>query len=77
MSGANIVSMNNVSAIREKLRMQQAELAYAVGVTQSSISHYETGKADPSVDVGIRIAAVAKERGLVVSLDDIYAQDAS
>ncbi len=56
---------------------QHAELASAVGVTQSSISHYETGKADPSVDVGIRIAAVAKERGLVVSLDDIYAQDAS
>jgi len=38
--------------------MTQAELANAVGVTQATLSHYETGKRDISVAILLRIADV-------------------
>jgi transcriptional regulator with XRE-family HTH domain len=41
---------------RMRRRLSQAKLASLVGVTQSSLSHYENGKRDLSVTILIRIA---------------------
>jgi transcriptional regulator with XRE-family HTH domain len=46
--------------------MTQAELAEAVGVTQATLSHYETGKRDVSVATLLRIA-----EALDVSIQDL------
>jgi transcriptional regulator with XRE-family HTH domain len=51
---------------RQLASMTQAELAEAVGVTQATLSHYETGKRDVSVATLLRIAEV-----LGVSLQDL------
>jgi len=46
--------------------LTQAELAETVGVTQATLSHYETGKRDVSVSILLRIAGA-----LDVSVQDL------
>ncbi len=41
---------------RQRRHLSQAELARRIGVTQSTLSHYESGKRDPTL--GIFIALV-------------------
>lgn len=41
------VQMNNINKIRKSVKMTQNELAKKVGVTQSAIAAWETGKANP------------------------------
>ena len=65
--------MNNILAIRKRLGLRQMEFAKAVGVTQGGVSQYETGRADPSVDVARQVVACAKERGVSICLDDVFA----
>lgn len=48
---------HRVKECRELKRLSQGELARRVGVTQPSISDWETGKSEPSVD-NLRILAV-------------------
>jgi transcriptional regulator with XRE-family HTH domain len=40
---------------RRQRRLSQAELARRIGVTQSSLSHYESGKRDPALGVFIAL----------------------
>jgi transcriptional regulator with XRE-family HTH domain len=42
---------------RQQRQLSQAELARRVGVTQSTLSHYESGKRDPTL--GIFCALIA------------------
>lgn len=48
--------MKNLKNIREKRNINQLKLAIDIGITQESISKYETGKAFPSKDVLIKLA---------------------
>ncbi len=53
--------------LRIKKGLNQTELAKLVGVSNRVISHYETGRARPSLDVIIKLAKV-----LGVSVEEIY-----
>lgn len=64
--------MNNLKAIRAQLKLTQAELAKLIGCTQGNIGHYENKNQTISPEVAIQIISVARERGLEITLEDIY-----
>lgn len=64
--------MNNLRAIRKQLKLTQAELAKLIGCTQGNIGHYENRKQTIPPEVAMQIISVAKERGLEITLEDIY-----
>lgn len=57
---------NRIRRWRLRGQMSQAELAEATGVTQATLSHYETGKRDVTVSTLVRIA-----EELEVTLEDL------
>lgn len=63
---------NNLKAIRERLGLSQAGLAESLGVSQGNISHCELQNQEVSPDMARKVVALARERGLDVSFDDIY-----
>lgn len=63
--------MNTVKAIRELLGLTQAAFAEGVGCTQSNVSFYERGQNMPP-DVAKRLIVLAKERGIELTLDQVY-----
>lgn len=64
--------MNNLRAIRKHIKLSQAELAKLIGCTQGNIGHYESKNQTIKPDVAQKILAVAKDHGLVVSLEYLY-----
>lgn len=64
--------MNNLKAIRAQLKLIQAELAKLIGCTQGNIGHYENKNQTISPEVAMQIISVARERGLEITLEDIY-----
>ena len=48
--------MKNLKIIRNKRNINQVRLAMEIGVTQETISAYESGKALPSADTLIKMA---------------------
>lgn len=52
--------------------MTQAELAAAVGVTQSAVSQYERGDSQITPNVARRLIELAREHGVKATFDDIY-----
>lgn len=48
--------MENLKKIREKRNINQLKLAMDIGITQESISKYETDNAFPSKDVLIKLS---------------------
>lgn len=64
---------NNIKRVRERLGLSQAAFASAIGVSQGNVSHYERQRQDVSPDVARRVIAVAHERGVHITFDDIYA----
>ncbi len=48
--------MENLRIIREKRNINQLKIAVDLGISQESISKYETGKAMPSKDILIKLA---------------------
>ena len=63
--------MNLIRAIRERLRVTQAELAEAMGCSQSNVSFYERGQTVPP-DAARALIEFAAARGLALSFDHIY-----
>lgn len=57
---------NRFVELRKKMGLSQQELADAAGVTQASISNYESGKQIPSVNTADKIASA-----LGVSLNEL------
>lgn len=47
--------LNEIKRIRERVGMSQAELAQRVGVSQSAIPKYESGKQVPSYEIATKI----------------------
>lgn len=48
--------MENLRKIREKRNINQLKIAMDIGITQESISKYETGNAFPSREILIKLA---------------------
>lgn len=48
--------MENLRKIREKRNINQLKIAMDIGITQESISKYETGNAFPSRDILLKLA---------------------
>lgn len=59
--------MNNMRALRKQQKMTMKALGLAVGVSESTISLYETGKHEPDIMTMQKIADV-----LGVSLDELF-----
>jgi transcriptional regulator with XRE-family HTH domain len=55
--------MTNLQRIRKEKGMSQKELADALGVTQGTVSAWESGRWDPTVE---NLRAVAKVLGVTV-----------
>ena len=49
---------NRIRVLRAEMGWSQAELAERIGVARQSVNAIETGKADPSLPLGMRIAKV-------------------
>ncbi len=58
---------NRVREVRRRLRVTQAELATAVGVSRQTIISTEQGDYSPSVYLALRIAAV-----LTSTVEDLF-----
>lgn len=65
--------MDTIKTIRERLGMSQAQFARAIGMTQGNISHYELGHQFVPPIVARRIIDIAKDRGVKLSFNDVYA----
>ena len=61
--------MTNLQRIRKEKGMSQKELADALGVTQGTVSAWESGRWDPTVE---NLRAVAKVLG--VTVDELIAE---
>lgn len=68
--------MSNIKIIRERLGVTQKALADALGCTQSNVTFYTQGQTLPP-DKALRLIAFAKEKGVEVTLNDIYLPHAS
>ena len=62
--------MPNLKNIREKKGLSQVQLAVMLGVTQGSISAWETGRWEPSLDMIRRIAQI-----FGVTVDELIGDD--
>lgn len=68
----NILVMNSIRQIRERLGVTQSTLAEAIGVAQATISQYESGAVLPSPQVGNCLIRFAATKGIALTFDDIY-----
>lgn len=64
--------MNTLKSIRQKLGTTQAELASALGVTQSQVSKYERDEQDIPPALARALIVYAKTKGHRVTFNDIY-----
>jgi transcriptional regulator with XRE-family HTH domain len=62
--------MNNVRQLRRERDISQKELCASLGITQSAVSQWETGKIDPARDMVVKLADF-----FGVSTDCIYARE--
>ena len=64
--------MNRIKEFRELAVMTQEALANELGLSQGAVAHYENGKRTPDLDVCRNIVSVFIEKGLTVTLDDVF-----
>lgn len=69
------LDFKNMQILREKKKMTQVKLSLIVGVSQQSITYYETNTRVPSLPVALRIAKAldTSVEGLINS-DDIISK---
>jgi putative transcriptional regulator len=61
---------NRIKVLRAEKNWSQAELAERINVARQSVNAIETGKADPSLPLGMRIARV-----FGVHVEDVFGED--
>ena len=61
---------NRIKVLRAEKNWSQAELAEKLDVARQSVNAIETGKADPSLPLGMRIAKV-----FGVKVEDVFSDD--
>jgi putative transcriptional regulator len=64
------VMKNRIKVLRAERNWSQAELAEKLNVARQSVNAIETGKADPSLPLGMRIAKV-----FGVKVEDVFEGD--
>lgn len=60
----------NISELRQKVNITQAQLAEKIGVRQSAVANWENGLANPSTD---KLPAIAAALGCTI--DDLFKHD--
>lgn len=60
-------NLKNLAEMRQEKNLTQEQLAQKINVSRKAISHYETGRAKPSLDVAVKLA-----KALGVSVEEIY-----
>lgn len=65
---------NNLREIRKLLNLSQAQLAQLIGCTQANIGHYESKGQRIRQEIAQRIISVARFRGVVITMEDIYGE---
>jgi putative transcriptional regulator len=63
--------MSTIKEIRDRLKLTQTELGDAIGCTQGNVGHLERGQT-MQPDTAKKLIAVAKERGLILTMDQVY-----
>ncbi len=63
--------MTPFEAIRRRLGVTQAEIAAALGMSQSNVSFYEKGQTVPP-DAAAKLIAYAAGRGCPITYDNVY-----
>jgi putative transcriptional regulator len=61
---------NRIKVLRAEKNWSQAKLAERINVARQSVNAIETGKADPSLPLGMRIA-----RAFGVAVEDVFSED--
>lgn len=56
MSKTDNLDLKNMQILREKKKITQVKLSLMVGVSQQSITYYETNTRTPSLSVALKIA---------------------
>ena len=66
--------MSTVKALRQLFQLTQAGLAEELGCTQGNVWQYERTDKPQTVppDVAMKLIAVAKKRGLLLTMDHVY-----
>ncbi|HSH86869.1 MAG TPA: helix-turn-helix transcriptional regulator [Methylophilus sp.] len=64
--------MNNFQRIRLMLQLSQQEIADKLGISQPNVSKIESGQ-EVSPDIARNLIAIAKEKGVTLTFDDVYA----
>ncbi|HHG9944784.1 TPA: helix-turn-helix transcriptional regulator [Yersinia enterocolitica] len=67
--------MNRICEYRGKAGLSQKNFAELMGVTQSAIGHYETGRRTPNISVCKRIVACLGSVGIECDLGDLFPND--
>ncbi|HFH3021168.1 helix-turn-helix transcriptional regulator [Pseudomonas aeruginosa] len=65
-------AMSALKAARKQAGLTQTELAKSVGLTQGAITHYETGRRTPELNLCRRIVAALNAGGSSFSLEDVF-----
>lgn len=65
-------TVSPIRRIRDRLNMPQRALAALIGVTQGMVGNYETHRHEISPAVARRLVEVARERGVSITLDQVY-----
>ena len=60
-------NLKTLAELRQEKNFTQQQLAEKINVSRKAISHYETGRAKPSLDVAVKLA-----KALGVSVEKIY-----
>ncbi len=66
--------MNAIQKLRESLGLSQAQFGFKMGVSQGAVSSWERGEKTPLPAQAKAITVLAKEHGIVLTLDVIYAE---
>ena len=53
-----------IKKLRQLLGLSQSALANEIGLTQGQISHYETGRHHPDIEVAKRLISLCEARGI-------------
>ena len=59
--------LKTLAELRYDKNLTQQQLGEKINVSRKTISHYETGRAKPSLDVAVKLA-----KALEVSVEEIY-----
>lgn len=65
---------NNIAAIRTRFKASQVDLANALGIKQTRLSTYETGKVPMPIDKALLLIRWAKGHKLLIDLNHVFAE---